>query len=46
VLGWPMALQYMGMAVGCSLMAVFVGFDAWRAATGVPREQRYAAAAH
>lgn len=41
VLGWPMAIQYMGMAVGCSLMAVFVAFDVWQALHGVPREQRY-----
>jgi TRAP-type C4-dicarboxylate transport system permease small subunit len=41
VLEWPMAIQYMGMAMGCSLMTVFVGFDAWQALRGVPREQRY-----
>lgn len=41
VLEWPMAIQYMGMAVGCSLMAVFVAFDVWQTARGVPREQRY-----
>ena len=43
VLGWPMAIQYMGMAVGCTLMAVFVAFDAWQALRGVPRAQRYPA---
>jgi TRAP-type transport system small permease protein len=42
VLGWPMAVQYMGMAVGCTLMAVFVAFDLWQTLTGVPRERRYA----
>ncbi|MCB2008487.1 MAG: TRAP transporter small permease [Rhodoferax sp.] len=41
VLQWPMAIQYMGMAVGCSLMAVFVAFDVWQILRGVPREQRY-----
>jgi TRAP-type transport system small permease protein len=47
VLEWPMAIQYMGMAVGCSLAAVFVAFDLWQTLAGVPREQRYpSAAAH
>jgi TRAP-type C4-dicarboxylate transport system permease small subunit len=41
VLEWPMAWQYMGMAVGCSLMTLFVAWDVWRIARGVPREQRY-----
>jgi TRAP-type transport system small permease protein len=41
VLEWPMAVQYMGMAVGCTLMAVFVGFDMAQIILGVPREQRY-----
>jgi len=41
VLEWPMAIQYMGMAVGCTLMAVFVAFDVWQTLRGVPREQRY-----
>ena len=41
VLEWPMAVQYMGMAVGCSLMAVFVGFDLLQTLAGVPRDQRY-----
>lgn len=41
VLGWPMAWQYMGMAVGCSLMALFVAWDVWQIARGVPRGQRY-----
>jgi TRAP-type transport system small permease protein len=40
VLGWPMAVQYMGMAVGCTLMAVFVAFDLVQVLRGVPREQR------
>ena len=44
VLEWPMAVQYMGMAVGCTLMAVFVAFDLWLTLRGVPREQRYPAA--
>lgn len=43
VLEWPMAVQYMGMAVGCTLMAVFVAFDLWQTLAGVPREQRYLA---
>jgi TRAP-type transport system small permease protein len=41
VLEWPMAVQYMGMAVGCTLMSVFVAFDLWQTVRGVPREQRY-----
>lgn len=44
VLEWPMAVQYMGMAVGCTLMAVFVAFDLWQTLRGVPRDQRYPAA--
>ena len=44
VLQWPMAVQYMGMAVGCTLMTVFVGFDLWQILRGVPRELRYPAA--
>ena len=42
VLEWPMAIQYMGMAVGCTLMLVFVLFDLWLTLMGVPREKRYA----
>jgi len=41
VLEWPMAFQYMGMAVGCALMALFVAWDVWQIALGVPREKRY-----
>lgn len=41
VLQWPMAIQYMGMAVGCTLMSLFVGFDLWQILRGVPRELRY-----
>lgn len=41
VLEWPMAIQYMGMAIGCTLMAVFVAFDLWQILRGVPREDRY-----
>jgi TRAP-type C4-dicarboxylate transport system permease small subunit len=41
VLEWPMAIQYMGMAVGCTLAAVFVAFDLWQTLRGVPRELRY-----
>jgi TRAP-type transport system small permease protein len=44
VLEWPMAIQYMGMAVGCTLMAVFVGWDLWQILRGVPRELRYPSA--
>jgi TRAP-type transport system small permease protein len=43
VLEWPMAIQYMGMAVGCTLMAVFVALDLWLTLAGVPRELRYPA---
>ncbi len=41
VLEWPMAIQYMGMALGCTLMSVFVAYDLWLILQGVPREQRY-----
>ncbi len=44
VLEWPMAVQYMGMAVGCTLMAVFVAFDLLQTLRGVPRDQRYPSA--
>ena len=43
VLQWPMATQYMGMAVGCSLMSVFVGWDVWQILRGAPRAVRYGA---
>ena len=43
VLEWPMAVQYMGMAVGCTLMLVFVAFDLWQTLRGVPRALRYPA---
>jgi TRAP-type C4-dicarboxylate transport system permease small subunit len=43
VLHVPMAIQYMGMAVGCTLMAFFVAFDVWQILRGVPRELRYPA---
>ena len=43
VLAWPMAIQYMGMAVGCTLMTAFVSFDLWQVVQGVPRELRYPA---
>ena len=41
VLEWPMAVQYMGMALGSTLTLLFVGFDLWQALRGVPRERRY-----
>ena len=41
VLEWPMAIQYMGMAVGCTATTVFVAFDLWQVLAGVPRERRY-----
>ena len=43
VLEWPMAFQYMGMAVGCTLMSLFVAFDLWQVLAGVPRSRRYPA---
>jgi TRAP-type transport system small permease protein len=43
VLSWPMAIQYMGMAVGCTLTTVFVGFDLWQVLAGVSRQVRYGA---
>jgi len=36
-----MAIQYMGMAVGCTLMAVFVAWDLTQILRGVPRDVRY-----
>jgi TRAP-type C4-dicarboxylate transport system permease small subunit len=41
VLGWPMAVQYMGMAVGSSFAALFVAVDLVLTLQGVPRERRY-----
>jgi TRAP-type C4-dicarboxylate transport system permease small subunit len=41
VLEWPMAIQYMGMALGCTLTCIFVAFDLWQTLAGVPRDQRY-----
>jgi TRAP-type transport system small permease protein len=41
VLGWAMAWQYMGMALGCTLTTVFVAWDLWQVLAGVPRAQRY-----
>jgi TRAP-type C4-dicarboxylate transport system permease small subunit len=41
VLEWPMAYQYMGMALGCSAMALFLVHDLVQIACGVPRERRY-----
>lgn len=46
VLQWPMAIQYMGMAVGCTLMGVFVAWDVWQIARGVPRDVRYGLSEH
>ncbi|MBK6004820.1 TRAP transporter small permease [Ramlibacter ginsenosidimutans] len=43
VLEWPMAYQYMGMALGSTAMAVFLGFDLVQIARGVPRDERYPA---
>lgn len=44
VLEWPMALQYMGMAVGSTLMTLFFAVDAWQASRGLSRERRYPSA--
>jgi TRAP-type transport system small permease protein len=41
VLEWPMAWQYMGMALGSTLMAVFVAWDLWLVLRGMPRSERY-----
>jgi TRAP-type transport system small permease protein len=40
-LEWPMAWQYMPLPLGCGLMALFISYDLWLIAKGVPREQRY-----
>lgn len=42
VLEWPMAIQYMGMAIGVGFMLFFVSFDLLCILRGVPREERYA----
>jgi len=41
VLGWSMGLQYLALPAGSVLTLVFVGWDAWQIARGVPRELRY-----
>lgn len=41
VLGWSMGLQYLALPAGSALALVFVAWDAWQIARGVPREQRY-----
>jgi hypothetical protein len=43
VLEWPMAYQYMGMALGSSAMALFLVDDLVQIVRGVPREKRYPA---
>lgn len=43
VLEWPMAVQYMGMAVGVTAMALFVGWDFVQTLRGAPRDARYGA---
>ncbi len=43
VLGWPMAIQYMGMAIGCTAMFLFAGFDFVQIVYGVGRASRYPA---
>ena len=40
-LEWPMAWQYMPLPLGSGLMFLFVAYDLWLIARGVPREQRY-----
>jgi TRAP-type C4-dicarboxylate transport system permease small subunit len=40
-LEWPMAWQYMPLPLGAGLMFLFVGYDLWLIARGIPREQRY-----
>lgn len=41
VLGWSMGLQYLALPVGSVATLVFVAWDAWQIACGVPRELRY-----
>lgn len=41
VLGWPMGLQYLALPVGAAATLVFVLWDAWQIARGVPREARF-----
>ena len=40
-LEWPMAWQYMPLAVGSGLILFFTGWDLIQILRGVPREQRY-----
>jgi TRAP-type C4-dicarboxylate transport system permease small subunit len=37
VLGWPMALQYLGLPVGSACTLVFVLHDLWRTLTAAPQ---------
>jgi TRAP-type transport system small permease protein len=43
VLQIPMSVQYLGMPIGCSAMAVWVGWDLWRIARGDSRAARWGA---
>lgn len=40
-LEWPMAWQYMPLAVGSGLILIFTGWDLILILRGVPRDQRY-----
>jgi TRAP-type transport system small permease protein len=41
VLGWPVALQYLGLPVGSAAMLIFVAFDLVQIVRGKTREERY-----
>jgi TRAP-type C4-dicarboxylate transport system permease small subunit len=41
VLGWPVALQYLGLPVGSVAMLVFVAFDLAQILRGKTRAERY-----
>jgi TRAP-type C4-dicarboxylate transport system permease small subunit len=41
VLNIPMAYQYMPLAIGSGAAMVFVGYDLYQIARGIPREERY-----
>jgi TRAP-type C4-dicarboxylate transport system permease small subunit len=41
VLGWPMAIPYLGLPVGSAATLVFVLYDLTLIARGLPRSERY-----
>lgn len=41
ILGWPRSYEYLGMALGCSGMALFIAYDMLLTIRNEPRERRY-----